>query len=624
VHLKVKAAAPGFSSFNLKFSSNPILVFIPAASPALAVPCPEGKRLNLFRMKKLLHIFITTLTILHFPEKDLLAQISWDGGAGTTSWMDAANWSGDVLPTATSNVSIGNGFIVVVPSGTALAQTIGNNGNLTISAGATLTVNATSTGGHTFNNFAGSLTNNGTLNVSNSATANSGLLFQPSVSFINNGTINISNIGRRGLTLTGGTSTNVGTINISNTGIENSSLGDAIIFNAGGTFTNTGSIVLGPNIRANGLLQNTGTVIENSGSFTIVANVNGISGGGTFNNNGSGTVSFGTVGGTEIASSVTFNQSSSGTVTTTGVINCAGTFKGNGTGGVGAFDNTSITVPGASPGCLTFSDTYTTSGTVQIEINGATPCTEFDQLNVTGTATLGGTLALTITYTPSSSTSLTIIDASSLSGTFSSVTGLASGWTLSYMPGSGNVVLNYTVLPVELVSFEAKSMGDAVLLLWQTASETNNQGFNVQHSTDGRNWQPLGFVAGHGTTAETHHYSFFDENPVPNENYYRLRQVDFDGKAELSKVVSVDLSGHPGAEAVPYIYPNPVKNGELSLLLPADFEENIQVKLFDSVGRLLRSATIGGGANLLDVNGLAKGLYLLHVNGFVVKIVIAP
>lgn len=254
-------------------------------------------------MKKLVHLFFTIITCLFFAT-GLMAQ-TWDGGAGTTSWMDAANWSGDVLPTATSNVSIGSGYTVKVLSGTAVAKIIGNSGHLTIESGATLNVTDSNSGGHTFNNGSGSLTNHGTLNVSSGSGALSGLLLQSGVAFNNTGTININNIGRRGLTFTGGTSTNSGTINISNTGLNSSGLGDGIYFTAGGTFTNSGTIVLGPDISANGLLHNSSTVFENSGSITIAASSNGISAGGTFNNTESGTVSFGTVGGVEIASNPT-------------------------------------------------------------------------------------------------------------------------------------------------------------------------------------------------------------------------------------------------------------------------------------------------------------------------------
>ncbi len=572
-------------------------------------------------MKKAIHLIFTIFSFLFLSNANLNAQ-TWDGGAGTNSWMDAANWSGDVLPTAASNVSIGSGVTVVIPSGTALAKIVGNNGHLTIESGATLTVTDSNSGGHTFNNGSGSLTNNGTLNVSGGSGTLSGLLFQAGVSFLNNGTINLNNIGRRALTFTGGTATNNGTINISNTGQNTgfSSLGDGIFFTTtAGTFVNTGSIIMS-SITANGILNSSNSIINNSGSITIVAALNGITGGGTFNNTGSGTVDFGTIGGVEIAANVTFNQSSTGTVTTTGVINCSGTFKGNSTGSVGAFDNTNITAPGASPGCLDFSSNFTTSGTLQIEINGATPCTQFDQISITGTATLGGTLALTITYTPSSSTSLTIIDASSLSGTFSSVTGLASGWTLSYIPGSGNVVLNYTVLPVELVSFEAKSMGDAVLLLWQTASETNNQGFNVQHSTDGRNWQLLGFVAGNGSTTKAHRYEFFDKKPLPSMNYYRLRQVDFDGGEEFSKVVSVDFRDRNGGGLS--VFPNPVHHGELTLLLPDNFGEKMKVQLFSPTGQILLTAICVSGANSLNVNNLPTGIYTLRAVSWVEKILV--
>jgi hypothetical protein len=538
-----------------------------------------------------------------------LSAQTWDGGAGTTNWMDAANWSGDAVPTAASSVSIGSAT-VVIPSGTAYAAIIGNNGHLTIEAGATLTVNGAAVGGHTFNNGAGSLTNHGTLNISSGAGAFSGLLFQGGVTFNNTGTINLSNIGRRGLTLTGGPATNSGTINISYVGLNSAGLGDGFLFNAGGTFTNSGTIVLGPGISANGLLQNSGTVFNNSGSITITAASSGITGGGTFNNIGSGTVHFGTVGSTEIAANVTFNQASSGTVSTDGDIDNAGTFKGDGAGAIGTFSSTNIMVPGASPGCLNFDSDFATSGSLQVEINGATPCSQFDQLTVAGTATVGGTLTVNFgSFTPNMGQTFQIIDAGGNAGSFSNIVETPATIVLSYT--NGVLTVESGGLPVELTSFTARLHDQSVKLDWQTASELNNRGFQVERSTDGKRWTDIGFVAGHGTTAQAMHYYFYDEKPMSGTNYYRLRQMDFDGWSEYSPIVVANA----GAASRPMaLFPNPAPGGATALYLPEAPVGDAVLEVFDALGRpVFRQSILLAGEQPLrlpiDLHHLLPGSY---------------
>ncbi len=109
------------------------------------------------------------------------------------------------------------------------------------------------------------------------------------------------------------------------------------------------------------------------------------------------------------------------------------------------------------------------------------------------------------------------------------------------LPGRVNVVCLSLALPVELVDFKAAVSQGKVALQWQTASELNNLGYQVQRSPDARNWKDLGFVAGAGTTQEEQRYAFTDDGPLPGINYYRLRQTDFDGSSEYSPILVANL-----------------------------------------------------------------------------------
>lgn len=181
------------------------------------------------------------------------------------------------------------------------------------------------------------------------------------------------------------------------------------------------------------------------------------------------------------------------------------------------------------------------------------------------------------------------------------------GWSVSGDVASGTDCS--AALPVTLIGFSGSQAADGVLLEWQTASEQNNQGFHVERSYDGSRWTDIGFVAGKGTGTEIQDYSFLDEQPLSGRNYYRLRQIDLDGKAALSNVVSVARQ-HAGQLRV---FPNPVSKGELHVLLPEYTEEEVIVQLFRPAGQLLRTANLRPGANLLDVSSLAPGIYYLEV-----------
>ncbi len=114
----------------------------------------------------------------------------------------------------------------------------------------------------------------------------------------------------------------------------------------------------------------------------------------------------------------------------------------------------------------------------------------------------------------------------------------------------GNEATAYVpnIVPVELQSFTAEVFASDVKLLWSTATETNNQGFEIHRiasfsgeTKSGRDWEEIGFVPGFGTTTEVHHYSFIDESLQSGDYQYRLKQIDFDGTFEYSNIIEVTV-----------------------------------------------------------------------------------
>jgi hypothetical protein len=111
-------------------------------------------------------------------------------------------------------------------------------------------------------------------------------------------------------------------------------------------------------------------------------------------------------------------------------------------------------------------------------------------------------------------------------------------------------------VPVEFTSFEASANGNNVVLQWETATETNNYGFEVQRKFSDSNYEVLGFVAGAGTTTEPRTY-FFTDSKIPNGQYtYRLKQTDYNGTFSYSDEILVEVDA-PTEYALEQNYPNP-------------------------------------------------------------------
>ena len=161
-----------------------------------------------------------------------------------------------------------------------------------------------------------------------------------------------------------------------------------------------------------------------------------------------------------------------------------------------------------------------------------------------------------------------------------------------------NFTINTGVLKVELLNLDATTEGSKITLNWSTVSEENNKGFDIERSRDGETFQTIGNVKGIGKAAN---YNFVDANPYNGVNYYRLRQVDYDGLETLSKVVSVSSKGGKALK----VYPTLVSNGFLTV-----DTEGADYAIYNIVGQQVQN---GKTTQRLDVSALAKGTYILKV-----------
>ena len=193
---------------------------------------------------------------------------------------------------------------------------------------------------------------------------------------------------------------------------------------------------------------------------------------------------------------------------------------------------------------------------------------------------------------------------------------LVPGATLN--PGSVRVpkfdALAATAMPVVLVRFSATPRSGKILLEWNTATEQNNKGFEVERSADGRSWNKLGFVPGMGTTVEANNYSFWDEKPVTGPNHYRLKQTDLDGRFVYSPIVSVEneADGRSGLR----LFPNPAPQGITSLVVPEAPEGDGFLEVFDGLGQLVlyqKLALDHGQPFPLNLSGHPAGMYTVRL-----------
>ncbi|WP_084523761.1 T9SS type A sorting domain-containing protein [Adhaeribacter aquaticus] len=175
------------------------------------------------------------------------------------------------------------------------------------------------------------------------------------------------------------------------------------------------------------------------------------------------------------------------------------------------------------------------------------------------------------------------------------------------------------VLPVTLLSFNGKLNGNSVKLSWSTASEENNNFFEIERSlSPDKGFAPVGKVAGKGNTNTVQEYSFVDPLPAANKEvvYYRLRQEDFNGDQEYSKVVAVKLPLSNNLASLK-VYPNPTASGQhvtVQLHTAGVTTGDYTISVFDLQGKLVRNLKISEPTTPLSLNALSTGVYFVQVS----------
>ncbi|HYK47010.1 MAG TPA: M36 family metallopeptidase, partial [Parafilimonas sp.] len=167
-----------------------------------------------------------------------------------------------------------------------------------------------------------------------------------------------------------------------------------------------------------------------------------------------------------------------------------------------------------------------------------------------------------------------------------------------------------SVLPVTWGKFTAVKQVTTALLSWSTVQEFNSDKFVVERSSDGRTFNAIGQVKAAGNSSTERSYQFTDQFPVKGNNVYRIKQMDMEGRANLSDLRSLNFS-----DLRPYITisPNPATN-KVTINIPGN-DQNVTMRLLSNTGQLIRNLIMTGETLTVDVSMLASGVYNISLDG---------
>jgi hypothetical protein len=200
-------------------------------------------------------------------------------------------------------------------------------------------------------------------------------------------------------------------------------------------------------------------------------------------------------------------------------------------------------------------------------------------------------------------------------------TGCVTGTYTSYLHATFGSVSGFNPLPVTWLSFEGRRLNGIVKLMWRTATEINNDFFTIERSVNGFDFETIGTIPGSGNTTYTVSYEFSDERPVIGYSYYRIKQTDFDGQYDYSKIIALEFDPFGNSifeQPEVMIYPNPANGEYLYINFNAPVENNeVEISIIDSAGKVHYHDNLELQNNQFDIpierNILRRGMYMLKI-----------
>ena len=447
----------------------------------------------------------------------------------------------------------------------------------------------------------GNLINDGVINI-DMGNDDDGIDITDGSTLTNNGSLTITDGDFGIITRNGGTFKNGADGNLSLTATGN----DSVHIQSGSTLDNCGNILItdagtglgNPDGSSNHALELEGTY-TNSGTFKAIdSESDGINiEGGDLSN--TGVMTFDGYGSEAIE-----NEGSNGTSSHAGGtlnIGCAGTIT----------DLELKCDQDLGAACIVF-DIFGTAGAGAAGGNDLIENFGGSATGCTGTLDISTTTAKINwgTYLPTPGECFTLVDGSGLiagAGLFGAVSSTIPVTQASQNSASEIEICVDAVLSVDLTNFAAVKTDRGAQLNWMTASEENNEGFDIERSLDGQNWSKIAFFRGNENSTTSKRYDYLDTTPAEGINYYRLKQIDLDGRYAYSEVVSLEFNNKT-TETTIAVYPNPVN--EMLYIKLAQESELLEIQLFDSAGKLLFTSN---NTVQIPFDAYDSGIYVLKV-----------
>ena len=168
---------------------------------------------------------------------------------------------------------------------------------------------------------------------------------------------------------------------------------------------------------------------------------------------------------------------------------------------------------------------------------------------------------------------------------------------------------NLNLLPIELISFTCNCENKKAILKWSSATETNSDFCLIERSNDAINWETIGKVKSAGNSSFLKNYSFTDEESKTSISYYRLKQIDADGRFDYSHTLS--FNNCEKIENELNLYPNP-GNGKLNLLFRGEANLFNSVSIYNSFGEKIYNSE--KYSSTIDISDKTAGIYFLYFN----------
>jgi hypothetical protein len=168
-----------------------------------------------------------------------------------------------------------------------------------------------------------------------------------------------------------------------------------------------------------------------------------------------------------------------------------------------------------------------------------------------------------------------------------------------------------SVLPVSWTSFSASLQNNkTVLLNWAVDQQIDNKGYSIEHSQDGEHWESLGYKENKDDSSLSSAYTYTDISPEAGKNYYRIEQLDIDGKSSYSetRIITLEAQNHIA------IWPNPAKDIVNIQKESNSGVYNLNAQIFDQSGQKVSASLLHSGMNTVNIGSLPAGYYIVHID----------